>query len=163
MKPDGKGGMLCSLASLAQSPITQIVHNFNQGTVGKIVSAGRDYGVGAKVTSLDLSGNGLSDLSGLSVLSQYYPNLVRLSLVNNSISDVNQLDHLRGVNLIELFLTGNQLYNGSINEPQNAQMAQYVFIILLTRLEQLFPSSQTYKFSIKYQYQDVNKLVRQHQ
>jgi Leucine-rich repeat (LRR) protein len=143
LKPDGKGGMMCSLAGLQTTQLSTIVRNLNMNNPGlakKIISAIARPEMGKQVciflfvlilyqiTSMDLSQNGLTTLEGVAQIAdrQAFPNLVRLSIANNSLSQVNELDHLRNMNLMELFLSGNHMYNGSINEPQNAQVAQYV-------------------------------------
>jgi nuclear RNA export factor len=65
------------------------------------------------VLSVNLEGNKLKDVSGVSTLAQTFPKLKNLSLANNEIRRYNNLDAWAGKNklasLQELILTGNPL------------------------------------------------------
>ena len=59
----------------------------------------------SKVTTLELNGKGLTDLSGLKV----FTNLAKLSATNNKIADLSKISEL--TNLQQLYLTNNNLKN----------------------------------------------------
>lgn len=52
-------------------------------------------GASAKVVSLNLAGNGISNLVGFTHFRKYFPNCVNLSLENNNIDNFDELDYIR--------------------------------------------------------------------
>jgi hypothetical protein len=96
------------------SRFNSIISNFdlnNEKTASFFFGAFEEQFISAGVQSLDLSNNRLITLKGLSQpLSKLAQCLKNLNLANNSLSSFSELDYIKSLQLDELYLAGNNMY-----------------------------------------------------
>lgn len=90
--------------------------------------AGDTYPV---VDSVDLGHNSISDIAGITTLSQTYPELKNLSLANNQIARITDLESWRHKfkSLRELVLVGNPITNQPDYQQQVAQLFPRLIVL----------------------------------